>query len=44
MVIVFRSCYQLVVDTDGGNDMWWFFTFTNRNNNAMKNMLARKPI
>jgi hypothetical protein len=42
-VNVSKSCYQLVVDTNGGNTMCWFFTFVNRSNNVMKNMLAGKP-
>jgi hypothetical protein len=24
--------------------MQWFFSFANRNNNAVKNMLAKKPM
>jgi len=27
IVNVFENCYHLVVDTDGGNNMHWFFTF-----------------
>jgi hypothetical protein len=43
IVNVFRSCYHLVFSTDDDNDMCWFFTFTNRSNIIMKNMLTRKP-
>lgn len=39
----FRSCYQMVINTDGGKDIWWFFTFANRSNDTMKNILAGKP-
>jgi len=42
MVNVFISCYQLVTNTDGSNDMQWFFNFANKNNGIMKNMLAKK--
>jgi len=43
MVNVFKSCYQLVTNTDGGNDMYWFFIFANRRNGDMKNTLTEKP-
>lgn len=43
IVHVFRSCYQLVASTDDDNNMCQFFTFVNRRNNAMKNMLIGKP-
>lgn len=29
-ISVFRTCYHLVADIDGGNDMCWFFTFAER--------------
>jgi hypothetical protein len=31
----FKSFYQLVAETDGGNDVRWFFTFANKSNGAM---------
>ena len=32
------------INTDEGNDLWWFFTFSNRNNGAIKNMLVGKQM
>jgi len=40
----FRSCYQFIAGTDDDNDMWWFFTFANINNGAIKNTLVGKPM
>jgi hypothetical protein len=33
----------MVINTDGGKDIWWFFTFANRSNDTIKNILAGKP-
>ena len=33
----------MVINTDGGKDIWWFFIFANRSNDTMKNILAGKP-
>jgi hypothetical protein len=40
---IFRTCYHLVTNTDGGNDMHWFFTFANRLARAMKGALYGNP-
>lgn len=36
--------YHLVVSTDGGNDMRWFFTFTNILTRVMKGILHGKHV
>jgi hypothetical protein len=36
--------YHLVVSTDGGNDMRWFFTFANIHIRVMKGTLYRKHV
>ena len=33
----------MVINTNGGKDIWWFFTFANRSNDTIKNMFVRKP-
>lgn len=43
-VNVFRNCYHLVVDTDGGNEVHCFFTFINRPTRAMKGTLKGKLV
>jgi len=43
-VNIFKSCYQFIVGIDDDNDMWWFVTFANINNGAIKNKLVGKPI
>jgi hypothetical protein len=27
---IFRTCYHMVADINSGNDIHWFFTFTNK--------------
>ena len=44
LVNCFRSFYQLVAETDDGNDMRWFFTFANKSNGAIQNILTKKPM
>lgn len=43
IVNVFENYYHLIADTDGGNDMHWFFTFSNRTTGVMKGTLYGKP-
>jgi len=39
-----KDVINFFINTDEGNDLWWFFTFSNRNNNAIKNMLVGKEM
>jgi len=39
-----KDVINLFINTDEGNDLWWFFTFSNRNNGAIKNMLVGKQM
>jgi len=39
---IFKTCYHLVTDINGGNNMCWFFTFTSRTTEAMKGTLQGK--
>lgn len=43
IISVFRTCYHLVASTNGDNDIYWFFNFTNRPIRAMKGTLQGKP-
>jgi hypothetical protein len=39
---IFKTCYHLVTGINGGNNMRWFFTFTNRSTEAMEGTLQGK--